>query len=128
MKGIFITAGIVLALAGYFLIGSENVSQMLEKYSVEKMKGTDLEDAAAFNIRYMDFTGKYDRCLELISKFNERYEEKSKYLPEFMLTQARILELRLKTAAARDIYQKYVDTYPDAANVNDIKYKIMELK
>lgn len=128
MKGMLIAGAIIAFIGGYFILGSESISKLIEQYSVEKMKDPELEKMSLYNIRYMDLTGKYERCMELIDKYNQRYEDEGHFLKELLLTQARIFEIQMNLGKARDTYQKYVDKFPDAENVNDIRRKILELK
>jgi hypothetical protein len=128
MKGMIIFGIIVVVIGGYFIIGSDKISEIVEKYSVEKIKDPDLEKLSYYNIRYMDFTGKYDRCLELIDKYSQRYEDDGKFIPEILLTQARILELKMQVSKARATYQKYSEKFPNGADIEEVKSKLLELK
>jgi len=121
MKNMLIFAVIIILAAGYIIGDSERISKYIETWSVDNLKEPDLEKSAYLNIRYMDLIGNFDRTLELIDKYNLRYEGKSTRIPEFIFKSALIYEKKIQPVKVREILKMYIETYPDAKNIDEAK-------
>ena len=121
--------GIILVVAASFFIGdSIRVSNFLETWSVDNLKEPNLEKVSYYNIKYMDMIGNFDRTLELIDKFTKRYADKSPRVPEMVFLSAQIYGKKIEPGKARDTLKYYIDTFPDAKNVEEAKRQLSEYK
>ncbi|MGD0565924.1 MAG: hypothetical protein ABSA34_01175 [Candidatus Goldiibacteriota bacterium] len=130
MKGLLITAALVIFIGGYFIMGSDKISSFIETYSLEKIKDpSSLEKTAYYNIKYMDLTGKYDRAIELIDKFRSRYDiNPPDDMADVMVMEADMYEAKLNPGKTREILTDYAQKYPDAKNISEIRTRLIELK
>jgi hypothetical protein len=128
MKGMAITAVIIILMGTYLVLGSDNVSGIIEKYSVENIKEPGLEKISFYNIQYMDLTGKSGRCLDLIDKYDKKYEDNGKYAANLLLIEAGVRERNMEISRARELYGKYIEKYPDAKDIDNVKEKLKEIK
>jgi hypothetical protein len=121
MKNMLIFAVIIILAAGYIIGDSERISKYIETWSVDNLKEPDLEKSAYLNIRYMDLIGNFERTLELIDKYNLRYEGKSARVPELIFKSALIYEKEIQPVKVRETLKMYIETYPDAKNIDQAK-------
>lgn len=130
MKGLVIAAALVIFIGGYFIMGSDKISTYIEDYSLEKIKDpARLEKTSYYNIKYMDLTGKYDRAIDLIDKFRSRYDiNPPEDMADVMVMQADMYEAKLNPGKSREILSDYVEKFPDAKNISEIRTRLMELK
>lgn len=110
-------------------MGSDKISNYIEQYSIDKIKDPDLEKITYYNIKYMDLTGKYDRAIELIDKFRLRYDgSPPEEMADVMIMQADMYEAKLNPGKTREILSDYMEKFPGAKNINDVRTRLLELK
>lgn len=121
---------LVLALiATYGIGGAETVSKKIEQYTDEKFKSDaeQYEKYTFINATYCNWTAKYTRTLELLDKYDvrfekEQYREKSQYL------RAQTVDAMLNERGAKDEYKKYIDEFPEGKNFEKANERYQELK
>lgn len=128
MKKMLIFGIIIVALAVLFIGNAMQVSTFIEDWSVDKLKEPDLEKAAYYNIKYVNLIGNFNRTLELIDKFNLRYEDKSDKLPELLYITALIYEKKLEPVKVRELLSLYIENYPEGKDIAEVKRKLREYK
>ena len=126
MKKMLIFAAIIIIASGFIIGDALRISKYVETWTVDNLKEPDLEKAAYFNIKYMDFVGNFDRTIELIDKYNTRYEGKSAKIPELIFMSAKVYEKKMQPAKVREILKMYIETYPDQKNIEDAKTMLRE--
>jgi outer membrane protein assembly factor BamD (BamD/ComL family) len=129
MRGLVIIAALIIFIGGYFILGSDKIGNYIEQYSIDKIKDPDLEKISYYNIKYMDLTGKYDRAIELIGKFRLRYDgSPPEEMADVMIMQADMYEAKLNPGKTREILADYMEKFPNAKNINDVRTRLIELK
>ena len=128
MKKMAILGIVIIVLAVIFIGNALQVSTYMETWAVDNLKEPDLEKAAFYNVKYMDLIGNYDRTLELIDKFNLRYEGKSARLPDLLFMTARIYEKKIQPAKVRDVLNLYIEEYPEGKDIIEVKRMLREYK
>ena len=126
MKKMLIFALIIMISAGYIIGDATRISKSMETWAVDNLKEPDLEKASYYNIKYMDMIGNFDRTIELIDKYNARYEGKSAKIPELIFMEAKVYEKKMMPAKVRELLQMYIETYPDQKNIEDAKTMLRE--
>ncbi|MCE5300721.1 MAG: hypothetical protein LLG37_07630 [Spirochaetia bacterium] len=128
MKGILITAVIIISMGGYLIGMSDRVSDYIEKYAVEKLKEPDIRNVKLFDIKYLEFTAKYEKAMDLTDKFMERYEDsEAPEVGDAIYLKGKILDGMLQGKPAGDMYREYIEKYPEGKYSKKAQQRINEL-
>ncbi|HRU38672.1 MAG TPA: hypothetical protein P5511_02250 [Candidatus Goldiibacteriota bacterium] len=129
IKQLIIIFLVIVFGASYLIGGSESISEKIEKYldSNFKYDPENYEKYSYLNIVYMNLTAKYDRALQLIEKYEARFE-KDEQKAKAQFQRASAYDRKLDGKRARAEYQKYVDLYPEGPNAKKARERINFLK
>lgn len=120
---------IVLLIAAVFVGGADNVSQKLEEYT-EKNYKTDpvkFEEYTFLNARYCNMVAKYERALELLDKYDQRFY-KEENVEKSLYLRADTLDRKLDARQAKILYEKYMEMFPEGEHIKRVKERQKDLK
>ena len=126
LKQLVIIFVALLFIAGYGIGASEKVSVFIEDYSLKNMQDPQLEKVHYANIQYCYWTGKNQRTLELIEKYELRYKIFKK-LENLQFLKAKAYDSMANSKKAKEEFQKYIDDYPEGEKTDKAKQRIREL-
>lgn len=129
LKSLIVIFVLIMFAAGYLIGGSESISKKIEQYTEEKYKGDpeQYEKFTFLNATYCNWTAKYDRTLELLDKYDQRFEkEENKEKSQFLRASA--YDGKLLAKAAFDSYKKYIDDFPQGKHIEKAKERYRDLK
>ena len=120
---------LLILIAAYGIGGSETISKKIEQYTEDNFKSDPekYEDYTFKNITYCDWTAKYARALELLDKYDLRFE-KEQYKEKSYYMRAKVLEDNLDDRRAMEAYKKYMDEFPEGKNFEKAKQRYEDLK
>ena len=115
----------------YFVGGAVDMSTKMETYAVQQLKAEKWDDEKfmgnmIFNIKYTMWTAKYDRSLELIEKYKERYEIYEQ-LDEVSYLEARTFDRMMEEKPAFGLYKQYIENYPEGKYIKQAKERASQL-
>ena len=129
MKGIAIIAVTLVALVSFLVFGADTISSKMEKYVEDNYKSDDInyEKYTFLNAYYCNLVAKYDRSLALLDKYDQRFykdenREKSVYL------RAKDFDQKLDGRPAKELYQKYMEDFPQGSHFEKAKERYLDLK
>ena len=128
-KQLVATLAIVLVILLYFVVGSENVSGILQKYAEDKLKDSPdrQEQIMFFNIQYCDFTAKYQAALDYLARYSAKFD-KEENRDKALFMKAKIMDDMMQARAAEDAYKAYTDQFPDGKYAAKARRRFDELK
>jgi hypothetical protein len=129
LKPLIIIFLIIMGTAGYLIGGSKSVSINIENFIEEKYKDdpVNYEKYTFMNAVYCNWTAKYDRALEILDKYDLRFElEENKEKSQFL--RATTYDNMLSARKARAEYQKYMENFPKGKNFEKARERYLDLK
>lgn len=129
LKQLIIIFLIIIFGAAYIIGGSEGISKKIEQFTEDKYK-TDPEQFEKYtfmNVTYCDWTAKYTRALELLDKYDLRFD-KDQHREKSYYIRAKIHDHNLDVRKAKDAYKKYMDEFPEGKNFEKVRERYEEIK
>jgi hypothetical protein len=128
-KPLIIIFAIIAFTAAYIVGGAVTISKKIEQYTEDNYKADPVqyEKYTFINATYCFWTAKYERTLELLDKYDQRFvKEENKEKAQFL--RARTYDSMLEARRAKDEYKKYMDDFPEGKNFKKADERYEDLK
>jgi hypothetical protein len=129
LKPLIIIFCIIAFTAAYIVGGAVTISKKIEQYTEDNYKADPVqyEKYTFMNAVYCEMTAKYDRALELLDKYDQRFvKEENKEKSQFL--RAKTYDNMLDARTAKGAYKKYIDDFPEGKNFKKAMERYEDLK